>query len=223
MTETDLLGGFPGLAVSDDGATLFYSAVAKVRGVPVAGGAPFDVAVEQGGDLPMALAVSGSTLAYLTGINGDLDVVTFQPGVVASCGKLDPTDPTGEQLLDVNCTRVARNVAEPFVGGIFLRDGNAIWSSFGFVRSNAVGVSTSVLDQPIASTLKSGVVTALAAGPGAEIFLGEDGFLERTSTTSSAAIATAMERGQPTPASIVVLGTNVYWSTSDCAINRTSL
>jgi hypothetical protein len=222
VTETDLRGGIPGLAISDDGATLFYSAVTKVRGVPVAGGAPFDVAVEEGGDLPMALAISGSTIAYVTGINGAVDVVTFHPGVVASCGKLDPTDPMGQRLLNVNCTRAAGGSSEPFTGGLLLRDGNVIWSSFGYVRTNPIDVSASMLTQPIASTLMNGVVTALAAGPGADVFLAEDGLIERTATTTSTGIATAIERGQSNPSSIVVLGANLYWSTNACAINRTT-
>lgn len=222
VTETDLRGGIPGLAISDDGATLFYSAVTKVRGVPVAGGASFDVAVEEGGDLPMALAISGGTIAYLTGINGAIDVVTFHPGVVASCGKLDPTDPMGQRLLGVNCTRASIGSSEPYVGGLLLRDGDVIWSASGYISSNPASGPAPMLNQPIASTLMNGQVTALAAGPGTDVFLAEDGFIERTSTTSGKGIATVIQRGQPSPSSMVVLGANLYWSTNACAINRTS-
>jgi len=221
VTETDLFGGIPGLVASDDGATLFYSAATKVRGVPVAGGAPFDVAVEEGGDRPMDLALAGDTIAYVTGLDGDLDVVTFHPGAVASCGKLDPTDPMGTRLLNVSCTRAASGVGPPFSTDLFLQGGNVIWSSFGYVRSNAVDVSASTLPLPIASTLMRGEVTALAAGPGTNVFLAEDGFVERTSTTNSDGIATAIQRGQPKPSSMVVLDANLYWSTNACAINRT--
>jgi hypothetical protein len=222
VTETDLSGGIPGLAASDDGTTLFYSAASKVRGVPVSGGAPFDVAIEDGGDRPMALAVSGGTIATLTVLEGNLDAVTFQPGVVASCGKPDPTDPTGQRLLNVNCARLARGFPEVFTDGLLLRDGNVIWSSFGFVRSTPINPATSATDQTFTQTLMGGEVTSLAAGPGAVIFLGEDGFIERMSTTSSAPKATALQRGQLKPGSMLVLGSSLYWSTGDCAINRAS-
>jgi hypothetical protein len=210
VKETDLAGGIPGLVASDDGATLFYSAGSKIRGVPIAGGAPFDVAVEDGDDRPMALALSGTTIATVTA-QGNLDAVTFRRVGVASCGG----------AANVSCLRLASAFPEAYTDGLFVRDGDVIWSSFAYVRSSPIDPAAS--QQPIAQTWMHHDVTSLAAGPGAVVFVGEDGFVEKTSTTSSATIATPIQRGQVKPASMVVLGASLYWSTDDCTINRAPL
>jgi hypothetical protein len=219
VTEVNATGGILGLASGPRGTTLFYSAGTKVRGVATLNGAPFDVASEELGGIPTALAIDGATIAYLTDLNGDLDVITVEPGVVASCGKRDPTDPSGEGLLMVNCTRVARSQGSPFFGGLVLRNGAVYWSNDGAIQANAATPNASEGNEQITFSNGSGMITAFISGS-TDFYFGEDGFVERTPPVV-ASTAIDLARAQAAPSSMALDVGRLYWSTG-CAINGTA-
>jgi Stigma-specific protein, Stig1 len=216
-TETNLIGG---LVVSEDGETLYYSAGADVKAVPVVGGAAVVVGQEVSDAFPAALAIHGNTLGFPTAFGGEVDVIVVMPGEVARCGGQDPA--SGD-LVEVNCTRVDRDQGALLLTSIFFEGDNIYWSAGpggNFILVNSALPTASIGDQLVASAMGmdgSAVITAMA-GASTFIYFGEDGLVERTPyAVGSKAVAIA--RGQKSPHSIAVDATRVYWSTDDCAIN----
>ena len=216
VTETNMTGGIAGLVLSADGATAYYSADTRVRAVPVIGGATFDVG-HAAQDFPTALAREGSTLAFLTALDTDVNAITVEDGVVASCGELDSN---GNPVMN-NCVRGGGCNPDAFYGGLVVRDAIVYW-----------GNDLSILAAPLGTTLgpKETIATAwsdtadalsgLAGGPD-QIYFGtgdSDGEVFR-SPYAVGSTAVALARGQNVPSSMVVAGGNVYWATADCAIN----
>jgi hypothetical protein len=219
VTEVNDTGGIRGLASVPRGTELFYSAGTKVRGVVLQNGVPFDVAREELGGVPTALAIDGDTIAYATDIDGDLDVVTVVEGTVASCGKHDPNDSTGESLLMVNCTRVARSQGDLYFGGLVLRNGVVYWSNDGEIQSNAATPNAAPNNETITTSSGGNAVTALVADA-TDFYLGEDGLVEKASAVVGAT-AVNLARAQAAPSSMALDVGRLYWSTG-CAINATA-
>ncbi|HTA20636.1 MAG TPA: hypothetical protein VK989_15190 [Polyangia bacterium] len=219
VTEVNATGGILGLASNPEGTELFYSAGTKVRGVIVPNGAPFDVAREELGGIPTALAIDGDTIAYLTELNGDLDVVTVVDGTVASCGKHDPNDPTGEALLMVNCTRAGRSQGAPFFGGLALRNGQVYWSNDGAIITNAATPDAAQANEEITSFDDGNLLTAFIASA-TDFYLGEDGIVGKAAPAAGST-AIKLARAQAAPSSMALDVGRLYWTTG-CAINGTA-
>jgi hypothetical protein len=221
VTEVNATGGIRGLAAVPRGTEVFYSAGTTVRAIGVVPtGVAFDVAREELGGLPTALAMDGDTIAFLTDLNGDLDIVTVVEGTVASCGKRDPNDPSGEGLLMVNCTRVARSQGEPYLGGLVLRNGVVYWSNTDSIRSNAATPNAQQSNEQIAASNGGGTLTAFIGDNSTDFYFAEDGLVEKTPPGLNST-AVNLARGQAAPSSMALSGGQLYWSTG-CAINATA-
>jgi stigma-specific protein Stig1 len=223
VAETNLTGGIRGLALSDDGQVVYYSAGTKVRMIPAMGGAAMDVANEEPDGIPTALAVAGSTIGYVTDLAGAVDVIDVVNGVVAICGPGNPT--TGDLSSNVNCTRVGRGQGEPFFGGLVIKDDEIYWSNFGRIQVTPAAQDPSGihLDATQVAATYGSQIGGLVGDPN-NIYVTDttDGLIERTPyVINSRAIQIA--RGQMMPSAMAVDGTRVYWSTGDCAINATGL
>jgi type II secretory pathway pseudopilin PulG len=217
VTETNLNGGIQGLVVSEDGSTLYYSADTDVKAIPVAGGAAVTVAHEALGGIPTALALHGSSIGYVTQLNGDVDVIVVMPGQVATCGTYDSST---QQLVEVNCTRVSRGQGSPLFTGIFIQGDDIYWSDDGRITVDSDLPDAGRDNQQVAGSAMGGVLTAMVGTP-AFIYFSEDGFVERTLYAPGSAAGVIIARQQKAPTSIAVDETRVYWSTGDCAINST--
>jgi hypothetical protein len=217
VTETNTTGGILGLVLSADGRTLYYSADTRVRAVPVAGGAPFDVGREERGGIPTALAREGDTIAFVTGFNGNVDAITVQDGVVASCGGSDANG----NLLMTNCRRSPGCNPGAFLGGLVLRGDWVFWA-------DDLQIVGAPLEPPswknvVAWGDSDGGLGGLAGGPDALYFASnsKDGaIVSRAPYTAGWTTVADIARGQRGPSSLVVAGAHVYWATADCAINR---
>jgi hypothetical protein len=219
VTETNASDGIAGLAISADGRSVYYSADTKVRMIPAAGGAPIDVVHEERGGLPGALALVGETLAYPTALNGDVDVVTLKENVVASCGNTIPS--TGELGGQVNCTRVARSQGGLLITAMILRNASAYWGNNDTIASNDARPGAPQSNLQVGFTALSGTITALTSSP-TSLYFTEDGAVEKSAFVPNST-AVLLARAQPSPTSVAVDATRVYWSTSDCAVNATGL
>jgi hypothetical protein len=241
VVETNTGGGIMGFTFSPDGQTVYYSSGTNVKSIPVAGAtAGTIVAMEQLNGIPTALAISsdGKTLAYVTLLNGDVDVVTLGtspastngnmcPANTACCGMHSPADPSGETYLMTNCTRIARSQGSPFFGGIILKDGRAYWSNDGAIESNDA-TPTALQGNVQVSTTGGMNVTALA-GNANNVYFGDSGDMLVFKGIYSLPPDGGMNpdpahlaRGE-TADSMALDATKVYWSTDDCAILSTPL
>jgi hypothetical protein len=228
-TETNLNGGIRGLVASEDGATIYYSADTKVRSVPAAGGTAVDVGREEHGGIPTALGIEGNAIGYITDFNGNVEIITVEDGVVASCGAPDPTDPS--KLLMVNCVRVGGCGPSPLFSRFILHDHNAYWGDSGNlfsaldVTATSVDPTSSKADVATSETDLTGLVDGpdflYFGAPGEPTSASSKvGFIEKTPYAQQST-AIPIARGQDTPSSLAVDATKVYWSTGDCAINST--
>jgi len=218
-TETNLNGGVMGLALSDDGQTLYYSADTKVRAVPVGGGAAMDVGSEEKGGVPTGLAVAGDQIAFVTALNATLDVITVAPGTLARC---DIPDPTGMAIapIMVNCARIGGCHPDTLFDAIFFHDTNVFVTG-----DDGINVGHQVPDgqDQVAATVGGNEVTGMVGGGLAQIYFGEgddirdDGLVEETPYAPQST-AVAIARGQQAPRSFVLGAGRVFWA-SDCAIN----
>ena len=236
VTETNIHGGINGMALNAAGDTLYYSADTNVKSIAVSGTATMGtiVAEEQLGGVPTGIGIEGTTLAYVTEINGDVDVVTIGattaanatsmcPANTACCGFHDPADPAMENLLNTSCTRVARSQGAPFFGAMIVKGGNLYWSNDGSITTNSAAQVTTAsahgfnTDNMQVATTGGASVTAMA-GDATNIYFAQDGLIQKTPyTVMSTAVNVA--RAQMAPSSIALDTTKVYWSTGDCAIN----
>jgi hypothetical protein len=224
-TETNLWGGIRGLAVSDDGLTLFYSSDTKIRAVPVTGGTPTDVGSEERGGIPTGLGVAGSYIGYITDLNGNVDVINVTDGAVARCGGINPADMTGESLLMVNCVRIGGCTPDALMEKFIVRgekaywgDGATLWT--GPVRSDSpLRANKDSVTYGLSS--EGGAFSGLVDAPDALYFAQPgwqgNGLVEKTSYELSST-PVALVRGQNVPRSLAVNESKVYWSTADCAI-----
>jgi hypothetical protein len=233
VTETNTNGGIMGFTLSPDGQAVYYSADTNVKSIPLAGAAAGTiVAMEQRLGVPTALGISadGKTIAYVTMLNGDVDVVTLGTSPASTNGNMCPAntaccgmeEPSGEILM-TNCTRIARGQGSPFFGGIILKDGRAYWSNDGAIESNDATIGATQGNVQV-STTNGGGITAFG-GTASNIYFGDttDMLLLRGIYTvpPNGEInpdSTRLARGQ-TPTSIAFDATNVYWSNSDCSID----
>jgi hypothetical protein len=208
-----------GLALSADGATLYYSAGLEVKAVAVTGGAPVTVARDDRGLRPGAVALEGSTLAWAATDLGraEVDLGRLADGVVATCGAPDPTM-TAELAGAVNCARVAQSPGTLNSRAIVLRDGRAFWSDGPAVFFGPTVPSPFPSGRLVAFAVDRTGISAIAGGPDALYFAESDAI--ETVAYASGAVATKLARSNnsDTTGSIAVDGRNLYWVNADCAI-----
>jgi hypothetical protein len=224
-SETNTTGGILGLVVSEDGRTLYYSAGTAVRAVPVAGGVAFDVGREERGGIPTALAREGNMIAYLTGLNGNLDTITVEDGVVARCDVPDPAKQNG-QIVMQNCARNWGCIPEPYFGGLLIRDWRLYWGNgtslyrgvFSWERDS---IAWAPDDSPMSGVAggTTAVYVAFSGYPDSSP-APSSGWIERAPDTGTDPAA-ILARGQIAPTSLVAAGGRVFWATGDCGINST--
>lgn len=230
VMATNVTGGINGLVLSTDGATLYYSSDVNIKSIPVAGGTSTDVALEEHGGIPGAIAIDGTKLVFPTDLNGDVDVITIAAGTVAKCGKNDASgelDPAAQ----INCLRIARSQGGLFLGAISARANRAYWINGTSLKANATGAGATQANEDIAQTDIE--ITALTTSTD-KAYFGSDGIIDVAPLMPPAGAETKgkhIARGQPVPTSIAIDATKVYWATgagatasaADCAINSTGL
>jgi Stigma-specific protein, Stig1 len=224
--ETNATGGINGLTLSPDGATLYYSADTKVRKIATAGGTAADVASEVHGGIPGAVALNGTTIAYGTGINADVDVIQINPAVVAICGVED----AGGALIPASnpgCTRVARSQGGLLLNSMLLSATTAYWANDDTINANPSTAGAGQMNTEVTASTGGGISGFV--GNATAIYFGvhEDNVIEKTAYppagSQTAITAVRLARGQSSPPSLAVDATNVYWSTTDCSISSTKL
>jgi hypothetical protein len=217
VTESNTSGGIRGLVLSADGQTLYYSTDTRVRAVPVAGGAAFDVGQEDHGGLPTALARDGNMIAFITDLNTDVDAITVEDGVVATCGD---TDANGN-FVGHNCLRSRGCNPSAYYGGLVLHGHTVYWGEDTGIDGATLSANVWSKDRIAEGwSDSSNQVSALAGGPDQIYFATQDADASVfRSPYTVGATAVAIARGQNLPSSMVLAGASVYWATADCAVN----
>lgn len=242
VTETNTNGGIQAFTLSSDGQTIYYSSDTNVKSIPLAGAASGTiVAMEQLNGVPTALGLSedGKTIAYVTMLNGDVDVVTLGtsaastngnmcPANTACCGMHDPADPSGEALLNTNCTRVGRSQGAPYFGAVILKNGIAYWGNDTAIHANAATPGAAQANVQVATT-NGGGITAFGGtasniyfGDTVDMWLFKDTYTLPPSDGGTKADSTRISRAQ-VATSLAFDATSIYWSTASCAINSAPL
>jgi hypothetical protein len=225
VTATADGGGIRGLVT--DGTTVYYSTGVYVKSVPMAGGTPTDVAMEEHEGIPGALAMEGTKIVYPTDLNGDVDVITVVPGTVAKCGKEDPANP-GSYLM-VNCVRLARSQGSLKKEVILAFGGWAYWIDGTAIKGGELAPAGTAANDQIGSTLLN-PIAGMAVNPAkSNIYFtefdnnaptGMSGLVQKTGKAKEST-QTPIARNQVAPGSIAVDATKVFWA-ADCAINATT-
>jgi hypothetical protein len=227
VTETGDYGGIRGLAVSEDGRTVYYSSGTRVRAVPTAGGVGIDVGREAHGGIPSALGLEGSYIGYIADLNATVDAVEIGEDAVASCGAENPDGTVSY----VGCQRFGGCTPDALYERFIIRGGRAYWADGDQVRMGTLGAAGRTDWQIVESTSGGSNIVGLAAAPEG-IYFAESGYdqlspsamietssFEASSTYSPSSTAVMIARGQLRPHALVTDAKNVYWATGDCAIN----
>jgi hypothetical protein len=219
--------GIHGIALSDDGATVYFTAGTELYKVPKAGGAVVNVGYSEGPrhGIPKALAVNTQFAFYPTDLTANVEMAPL----TAMC------DPAAAALPEPTCPlRLARSQGGLLLDTIYVRGDNVYWANDDKVIMKSIAVALDAgLDAAkteFAGAVNFGNVTGFALGT-ANAYFGEfpalgtnpaDGYVEKSPNPPYAAGATptptTLARNQPAPASLAVDGTNVYWTTSNCDI-----
>jgi hypothetical protein len=224
---TNTTGGINGLLLSADGATLYFSSDTNIKKIPVAGGTATDVAVEEHGGIPGAMALDGTKIVYPTDLNGDVDVITVSGTTVAKCGK-NGDDGELDPDAQINCQRIARSQGGLFQGVIAARGDRAYWLNNTSVKANSTAPNAGQSNEDIAQS-DVAAITALAISTD-KAYFGDDGLIEVAPLMPTAGEVKGkhVARAQPTPTSIALDAMKVYWATgvsdaasaNDCAIKN---
>jgi hypothetical protein len=215
-----------GLVVAPNAATVYFSSGTNVSQVSAAGYPPVVVAREEKAGIPHALALSGTSIAFPTELNGDVDVATIVNAQVASCGGADANG----NLVEVNCPRFARSQGELFLDAIFAPANRVIWADGSVVKSEPLASTIMTFDS-LAQTASGNTITGLATSPTAAYFADGDpsssgsGVISRTplASTDQGGVGARLARGQNGPRALAVGPTKIYWSTADCSIESQGL
>jgi hypothetical protein len=216
-----------GFVVSSDNAFVYFSSDTIVSRVSATGGTLVVVAREEKGGIPSALALDGSTLAYPTDLNGDVDVVTLVNGTVASCGKESP-DGSGD-LLQVNCLRVGRSQGQPLLETILLTAGEVVWANGVNLQRSVLAKAASGGPFDIVVMTDQNTISGLAM-TGSTIYFSDagsagatpDGVIYKVSDLPDQ-VPLRLARQQSAPRSVALSSAKVYWSTASCTIESTGL
>jgi hypothetical protein len=210
------IGGF---VVSPDGGTAYFAAGTSVWRT-ANGAQPSEVAREELGGVPRALAISGNQLAYVTDLDADVDLVTLKDGQTASCG----ADNDGN-FLGFNCVRLARSQGSLFMDAIFATPKQVIWADGPTVKTEATNLGMVAFDV-IAQTVQDSV-TGMAMSSN-EIYFADTNLdsgygVIYKAPAQPGQVAIRIARDQLRPRSLAVGGKKVYWSTANCTIESQDL
>jgi hypothetical protein len=227
VTATADGGGIRGMAVSADGNTVYYSTGNYVKAIPMAGGTSTDIALEEHGGIPGAIAIDGTKLVYPTDLNGDVDVITIVAGTVAKCGKPNAQNP---EIYDmVNCVRIARSQGSLRKDAMLAFGGWAYWIDGGAIKGGELAPAGTAANDQIGSTMLN-PITSMAVNPAkTNIYFtesdvnaptGMSGIVQKTGKAKESP-QSPLARNQVAPYSIAVTATKVYWA-ADCGIWSTN-
>jgi hypothetical protein len=221
VSETNDSGGIRGLAVSPDGARVFYSAGHSVKVIPATGGSAVEVVHEEQGDVPAALALEGDRLAFTTDFNNSVDVATIVDGAVARCAPPTDRDPMGGSP-PVNCARLKCGGSPLLLTPIALREGVVYWAEPG-------SLSWAPVDQLCnsESLFLNDLVTGFALGGDTVYISTYDDSGPGTGTILRAPLGSTgplvrLARGQNAPSAIALDAVDVFWATGDCRVASVS-
>jgi hypothetical protein len=177
--------------------TLYYSAGDHIYKVPTAGGDSVLVGTAQQMGIPGALVADAKQLVYPTDVHNDVEIM---------------------QVADGMTTRVAESQGSLFFDTILQANGNVYWANGGRVLSGVPSGTNNSMT--VVNSAEIGNVTGFAIGT-ANVYFGEDGFVEKGPLPMAAAAAggdgVKLARDQKAPSSFVLDASKVYWA-SDCAI-----
>ncbi len=214
-----------GIALSDDGATVYFSWGSKIQSVPLAGGAPSDVVLQDSGGLPAAMAVQGNLMVFTIEVLGGIDITQLGP-VVAHCWTFDSDAAVDTTDLDVNCDRIG------YAGSLDADVVLAAGATAIFINGESLETNPLAADAPQSHgdlVEDSSDIRTMTFANGQVFFVdGMDattGAVQMVSATApSTGIDTtpiALARNLRGPTSIAVAGSRVFWTTSDCEIQAT--
>lgn len=203
-----------GLAVSDDGTTIFYSLGNSVFGVPISGGTPTTLVTEKTGQ-PRALATEGDLVVFTEDLTGFVLALTLVPGQMADC---DSQDAQGNPIR-VNCLRAAQGQGSLFHEAISLRGGIAVYADGIAVKTYRASDGKELTNTYLAD-VPGPNVTGVAANEAFAYFT-DGNVIYKASLTDGATVRLA--RDQKGARSLAVTALRVLWTTDDCAINAAPL
>jgi hypothetical protein len=242
------IGGFD---VTPDGTTVYFSSVKRdttalplgaISQVAAAGGAVTVVGAEHHG-VPGAVAVDGTTVAYVVDQTSDVNAIHIIPGMLAQCG-FPPVGGSSEET-SINCDRLGRSQGSLLLDTIFAFGGTAYWIATDNFRTAKIAASTSY--DVLGSAVDSHDYTALAIDGTTTGYLAETGspnclttndkgectsygaadpaFIEKVALAQGAKTVPLARFTDPkdpklatSASSVAVDATKVYFARTDCAI-----
>jgi hypothetical protein len=224
-----------GISPNDDGSAVYFTVgdpgdmtttpvkpaiVGKVLKVATATTAT-DVALEQKGGIPTALAVQGTLAVYPCDINGDVDIATIG-ATPAQCWASAGEDAPG--MMNVGCNRIARSQGSLNQTLILAAGANVVWVDGKNVKMNGLSATAEASNKSFASPDNN--VHGIALG-GTKVFFSEfDDNAPATGTVQKVAMMEMaplipLARNINGPGSVAVDGKKVFFSTADCEIQTT--
>lgn len=202
-----------GLAVSEDGMTVYFSTETMVNSVPAAGGTVTLVGEEESG-IPKGLVVAGDLVGTLADLNGDVDVMTVVDGTPAYCASAD--DPELAALI-TNCVRLGRSQGSLNLRRMAIIGDAAYWANQATILTASATNPTGVNDTVAQGSADAFTVNAWAQDGTNAYFADNAGNVYKTPLMVNSE-AVALSRNQADVMSMVTDGTNVYWAAADCSI-----
>jgi hypothetical protein len=207
------------MALSPDGNTIYFAAGSRFYSIPSTGavGNPgytyvgYAEGPEHGE--ATALAADSMYLYYPSNLAGNVEILNF--------GMMCDPDAAANELCPV---RIAESQGNLTYDTIFARGDGLYWGNGSNVVVGSVsGAITGKIggaDYP--NTVFAGSVTGFVIGT-QNGYYAEDGYIEKgASPPYEAGVfpnSVVIARGQPSPMSFALDGTNVYWTTSNCDID----
>jgi hypothetical protein len=216
VAETSHGDGILGLAVSDDGVSVYYSLDASVKMVPAAGGPASFVVLSSATVLPSAIGLEGRTLAFAETQGVVVEAVTLGDGGVVTC---EP--PVGDAGASAGpCNEVSDNT-QAVLDAVFVHEGLVYWADSSVVsRAPAAALDAKSQNRLVAHA--NGTITGLVGAPSALWFTEEGHEDILLATFQVGQTQTVMARGQAPTGALAADGTRVYWVNADCSIRTSS-
>lgn len=208
-TNVDRLSG---VAVSPDGASIYYATGSSVMKVPAAGGLTFPVAEVPAGSVS-ALAFAGDRLAFVTGFGNEIAAITPRDDYLATCGSWLQDNQSSTR----DCLRLAQSSSQNAIGLRLLlgRPGAVFWGDGAEVRMTAAGA----FRPPMAIASTGAVAVGGLAMSGNTIYFSA-GAQIFAATVGPNQPARQVARNLDNPQSLAVDDKYVYWATINCLIQR---
>jgi hypothetical protein len=208
------------IALSPDGATLYFGAGTRLYKMPAAG-------ATTAGDVQLVGFTSGPERGFATALAADERRLFFPTSVdtwveifdlTKTC---DPAAPVGGTYA---CPAIVFGSHPiPLLDTVVVQDGFLYWAKENNVWRADLSTADPSLDghATASDTIATFSVTGFAVGP-QHAYFGENVYVEKGSFASVSAggapRASILARGQTWPSSFALDGTNVYWTTTACDI-----